>query len=110
MAQRGDPPADVRSGELLDVALELVDRLVQPVQELEEGVGHLVDDPLEDSARRGLRVDERRDAVDGRELAPRGPGLPHGHDRCRRRDDVELEVLDATLPLPHLGGERTAST
>ena len=59
------------AGQVLDVLLEVVDRLVEAVEELEEGVGCVVDAGLEDAAGGGLGVDACRNAVDRRELRRR---------------------------------------
>ena len=96
VSQQGDPAAHVRAGQMLDIALEIVDRLVDAVDELEEGVGGVVDRAVEDAAAGRVGVDPCSDAVDGRDVAARAR-LADGDDRRGRGDHVELEVLHARL-------------
>ena len=79
---------------MLDLALEIVDRLVDAVHELEEGVGGVVDSTVEDAAAGRAGVDPRRDAVHGRDIAARAC-LAHGDDRRGCGDHIELQVLHA---------------
>ncbi len=81
---------------MLDLGLEVVDRLVEAVDELEEGVGRVVDGPVEDVSRGPAGVDPCRDAVHRSERPVRSRPT-HGEERGGRGDHVEHEVLRASL-------------
>ena len=100
VAQRGDPPAHLGPREALDLALELVDPLVEGVEQLEKGVRRVVDDGVHDLARRRLGVDAGGDPVDRSEISAR-PGLADRDERVGRRQHVDLEVLDAVAERRH---------
>jgi hypothetical protein len=81
---------------VLDVALEVVDRLVQAVEQLEQRVGCVVDRGLDDLPRGCVGIDAGGDPVDRGERAARAC-LAHRENVRRRRDEVELEVLRPLL-------------
>ena len=82
--------------QVLDLPLEVVDRLVDAIDELEERVGCVVDRGVDDLADGHPRVDACGDAVDGGQLAVR-PRLADRDDLVGRRDDVQLDVVGAVL-------------
>ena len=84
------------AGQMLDLPLEVVDRLVDAVDELEERVGCVVDRRVDDLAGGDARVDPRGDAVHGRQL-PLAPVLRIVTTLLGRRDDVQLDVVGAVL-------------
>ncbi len=81
---------------MFDVALEVVDRLVEPVEQLEKRVARVVDGGLDDLSCGRVRVDARGDPVDRGDRAARAR-LAHREDVRRRREEVELEVLRPLL-------------
>ena len=61
------PPPDVVPGHVVEIALEVVDRLVEAVDALEEGVGGVVHGTLEERGGLGAGLDACRGPVDRRE-------------------------------------------
>ena len=100
VAEHRDPPPDVVPGHVVEIALEVVDRLVEAVDTLEEGVGGVVHGTLEERGGLGTGLDACRCPVDRRKH-PLRARLADRQDSARGRDEIELEVRGAPVAARH---------
>ena len=103
-------PAHLGPWKALDVALELVDLLVEGVEQLEEGVRDIVDDGVHESCPGDASESMRAATPSTGARSPRGPDLRIVTSVLGGRQHVDLEVLDAVAERRPRGRESTAST
>ena len=98
MPQRRDSATDPGRVQRLDPLLELVDLVVQCIDQIEEVLGDLVDDAVDDHAGAVVGFPLVRQ-LSGAEVAGVAAlrGLAYRHDALPGRDDVDLLVEDAVL-------------
>ena len=93
VAERRELLAHARALPVVDVILELVDPVVDPVRQLEVALGDVVDEVVDDHPGRahmaGLVELAGGDAVERLEA---GRALADGEDEIVRRDDIHLAV------------------